>query len=195
MKKSAFILSMVVVLISVLTVMSFVVNATDMNTVVTFTIEATPTPLPTPTPEPAGPLYIINIPSSISLSGIQEDDYIDITWVNYGLGINEWVHVSIDEEKTLTDGIFYLRRGDGSTPSQNIPCYIFRSWTGSVFTSQFPLALGDTVVAEFNGELIQANASAYGRIYFWPIYDKDVNYAGVYTGTIHFKVEYIKIGG
>ena len=136
---------------------------------------------------PSSPSYIVYIPASISLN---EKTDIEITWENNNLVSNEWVNVYIDGTRTFPDGLFYLQQGDGSTPGQRITCAI---WRGAVGWPLVDEARGpdDVVVAQFDGATSSTRAATLGRLVFQPYYSYE-NVAGTYTGTIHFKIEFVR---
>jgi hypothetical protein len=150
-----------------------------------------------PPPEPDNtPLYIINIPASISLN---DKNFIDITWVDNGLVEgSQWVDVFIDGAKTFPDGKFYLITGDGSTPAQRILCQIWQGTTilGSI-TRRIQKDSDDVLVASFLPDTKSEMASVLGRIGFYPEYDLDnvaeTYVAGTYTGTVHFKIKFTSL--
>ena len=196
MKKHLTALALVVTLVSAFTLPLFAQAASTGSMDVNFTLtEADVTP-PTepggsdPDPDP-DPLYIINIPASISLSKNYEENYIDITWENYGVISNQWVEVFIDGLQTFPDGMFYLRCGDGNAPSHRIACTIWRGIASYPFLSTLQ-GPDDALVARFMPDLLGGAAATHGRLSFVPTYSFD-NVAGTYTGTVHFKIEFYSL--
>jgi len=185
MKIKIIVLSLVVVLVLACAVPLAVQANNTASMEVSFTV-----PEPPPLPPPTAPNFIINIPASIALTGVRDDDFVDITWVNGNLVEGDVVSVYIDGAQTFTDGVFYLRHGDGNTPAQRISCIIMRGATGYPPTDTIQ-GTEKILVAEFYpGHMIET-ASMYGRLTFIPAHTYQ-NIPGIYTGTLHFIIELVK---
>ena len=193
MKKRLTVISLVFALLLAFALPLVVQASSNASTEVVYTVpEPPPTSEPEP-PEPPAPTvpdYIINIPASITLndSDIHSGNHFDITWVNNNLVNGEWVTVNLDAARTFTDGVFYLRNGDGATLNQRIACDIYYG-TPSNPTANLAHGGVSGLVAQFIPSNMTESSATNGRISFIP---KPLanNVPGIYSGTIYFVIEH-----
>lgn len=195
MKKKTLILMIIVIIFYALPVVSIAANQTELNTVITYTIESsttptpeptpTPTPEPNPTPEPESPpitssaTYEINIPATISLNDGNE---ICIT-SNY-MNLNSGQNVVIYSDTVGYNGWIDL---PGTEFGSKISVSLNRR---NIENGQLERIYQGDVVARFDNNGIAP--AEYGSLYVIP-FQADVDYAepGTYTGTLRFKVEIV----
>jgi hypothetical protein len=177
MKKRAFLLSLAVVLLSVLSVVALAANETEMSTTVTYTKAAPPPPaLPSAT-------YTIHIPATVAMSNqIFAVTEFSITASNLNLNPGQSVIVTVDDKTYGAyggDGMLHLTNNSNDNVIRvimNIWDYALGGRTGII----------DGIVARFdnNGSTLEYGPFALTAL------SVDVAAAppGTYTGTIYFKI-------
>lgn len=129
--------------------------------------------------------YLINLPD-ITLTG--EITTFEITADYVHIAPGKLLTVSIDVERTLTDGVFYLFKDGGTDVSTAIACDIYVETVSNSENADFykPYYLTDTsdnrIVTFWAEDLVP---EAFGKITFTPNVTINNTY-GSYTGNIYY---------
>lgn len=179
MRKTAFMLTLTVILLCTLPIIAFAANENEASAIVTYTKDA-PTPsnpdISPPAPPPA--TYEINIPATIAIDNPNAFTEFFITANNVNLSEGQAVVVYIDNDSFNDGENLHLKNSNNNT----IRVSMRLRYNGYV-TALTP----NDVVAKFNH--IGIPSSEYGTAIVLPFQD-DVEAAppGTYTGTLYYKI-------
>lgn len=129
--------------------------------------------------------YLVNLPD-ITLTG--ESTTVEITADYVHIAPGKLLTVSIDTERTLTDGVFYLFKDGGTDVSAAIACGIYvetvsNSPNADFYTPHYIDATSDKRIVCFEPEDLVPEA--FGKITFTPAVTINNTY-GSYTGNIYY---------